>query len=339
MSADAVAHAHEREFGDSQFSVPPLGIGVAAGLQAIVERCLAKRPEDRYQHAFEVRSALDEVQNVMPAGSNRPRVRVNRRHVITAAIALATVLVAVVGTRTFERILPDLWSGAPRIRTLAVLPLENLSGHPDQDYIADGLHEALITELSGISGLGRVIARTSMIRYRKSQKSVSQVGGELGVDAVIAGSVLRSGDRVQVTAQLVNAKTGKQLWADRYDRELRDILTLQNDIVSAITRGIRLQLTADEQRTLSRARPVNAEAYDAYLRGRFYAGQFTPAGFERGLTYLRQAVEKDTTNPAAYSLLALTYSMIGHETIPDAFAQANAAARRALELDPSSAEA
>ena len=157
---------------------------------------------------------------------------------------------------------------AGRIDSLAVLPLENLSGDAAQDYLAAGLHEALITDLAQLGGLKRVIARGSVMRFAKTDKPPREIAKELGVNALITGSVLRSGDRVRVTAQLVDADTEAQVWAERYERDMRDVLALENDIVAAITRQIRLQLTAQEHARLSSARPVDPVAYEACLQGR-----------------------------------------------------------------------
>ncbi|MGH9600772.1 MAG: tetratricopeptide repeat protein, partial [Terriglobales bacterium] len=320
----------------------PLSGKVPIELKALIERCLEKEPQRRYQRGGELRAALEAVQTgaVSPWEGWRYRLA-RRRWLALAATGLLGLLVAawvgwnVGGLRGRLVGVPP----TPRIESLAVLPLENLSGKAEQDYLAEGVHEALITDLANLSGLRRVIGRSSVLRYRKSEKPLAQIARELGVQGLITGSVLRSGDRVQVTAHLMNASTEEQIWGDRYERELRDVLALQNDIVTAITRGIKLKLASGEQQRLASARAVNPEAYEAYLKGRFHVAKFTPEGFERGLAYLHQAVEKDPTNPLVYSQLALTYSMIGHETIPNAFSQAKAAARKALELDKNSAEA
>lgn len=316
----------------------PLPSQVPTELKAVIERCLDKEPGRRYQRAREVQAALEAIQTGATAPWTALRFHMVQRR--WRALALAgVVLLAVLAGLNFERIRTRFWSGAPRIEALAVLPLENLSGNSEQDYLAEGVHEALITDLAKLSGFRRVIARSSVMRYRKSEKPLTQIARELRVDALITGSVLRSGDRVQVTAHLVNATTEEQIWGDRYEREVRDVLSLENEIVAAITRGIKLNLTAQEQQQLTKARAVNPEAYEIYLKGRFHVAKFTPEGFERGLAYLRQAVEKDPMNPLAYSQLAVAYSMVGHDIIPDAFIQAKAAARKALELDSNSAEA
>ena len=157
----------------------------------------------------------------------------------------------------------------PRVQSLAVLPLENLSGDPEQDYLAEGIHEALITDLAKLSGLHRVIARSSVMRYQKTDKSLAKIAEELGVGAVITGSVLRSGNRVRVTAHLIDPRTEAHLWSDSYERELRDVLSLQNEIVAAITRQIKLQLTPQEQERLATARGSTRKHMRPISRGSF----------------------------------------------------------------------
>jgi len=308
----------------------PLPGTVALELRAVIERCLAKEPARRYQRGGELRAALEAIQTGVVAPWVAWRYHLARRRwlALAATLVLAAVLLGlnVGGLRT------RLFGGAPQIASLAVLPLENLSGDPEQDYLAAGMHEALITDLAKLSGLQRVIARSSVLRYQKTDKPLPQIARELKVDALITGAVLRAGDRVRITAQLINPANEEQLWADRYERELRDVLSLQNEIVAAIMRGIKLQLTPQEQARLASARPVNPEAYEAYLKGKFYLNKFTPEGFEKGLAYLQQAVEKDPTNPLPYAGLALGYSLIGHEAVSDAFTRAKAAAGRASEL-------
>jgi len=165
-----------------------------------------------------------------------------------------------------------------------VLPLENLSGNPEQDYFPQGMHDALITDLGKLSGLRRVIARSSVMRYRKTDKPLRQIAQELGVEAVITGSVLREGNRVRITTQLIKAATEAQMWAERYERELRGVLSLQNEIVVAIAREVRLQLTPREQVRLAGARPINPETYEAYLKGMSYLNKYTLEAFQKGWT-------------------------------------------------------
>ena len=179
----------------------PLPVGAPAGLQAVIGRCLAKSPGERYQRSEEVRAALETLQSrgpvIFPA--------LTRRRLLIAAGVLAVILLAVLGV--------GLWrtARAPTLNSIAVLPLENLSGNPEQDYFAQGMHDALITDLAKLSGLRRVIARAAVMRYQKTDKPLPEIARELDVEAVITGSVLRQGDRVRITAQLIKAATEEHL--------------------------------------------------------------------------------------------------------------------------------
>ena len=215
---------------------------------------------------------------------------------------------------------------------LAVLPLQDLSGEPGQAFFAAGVHDTLITDLARIRGL-RVTARASARRYAETTKSIREIARELNVDAVLTGSVARAGDRVRVTAQLIDAATENHLWTEQYDRAVRDVLSLQSEIVSAIARQVQVQLTPDEQQRLARPRPVNPEAHEAYLRGMFLVNQANPDQVRKGLALLHDAVDKDPGHALPYAYLAAGYSTLGHAPAPppDAFARARAAALRALE--------
>ena len=307
-------------------------------LRAVIGRCLEKDPGRRYQRAGEVRAALEAIRAGEVSWAAW-RYALARRRWLGLAVTL-TLLLLIVAAANHERIRTRLLGGVPRVQSLAVLPLENLSGDPEQDYLADGVHEALITDLAKLGGIRRVIARNSVMGYRKSGKSLSQIASELGVDALITGTVLRSGDRVMISAHLIQAASEQQLWGDRYERQLRDVLSLQNDIVSAITQAIRLQLSPQEKARLTQSRPVNPEAYEAYLKGMFYLYKKTPEGFSKGMALLQQAIKKDPTDPLPYAGLALAYPIIYHGpggAIPprDGFPLARAAATKALELDES----
>jgi TolB-like protein/Tfp pilus assembly protein PilF/tRNA A-37 threonylcarbamoyl transferase component Bud32 len=314
----------------------PLPPEVPAELRGVIERCLEKEPGRRYQRGGEVRAVLEAIQSgsAIPAWSH-PKPAVLRRRWV-ALVAAAVVMTAGIW----------LWrraggGAAPRIDSLAVLPLQNLSGDPQQDYFADGIHEALITDLAKLSGFSRVIARSSVMRYRNTDKPLPQIARELGVAAVITGSVLREGNLMRVTAQLVDAATEQHLWADRYERQLRDVLSLQNDIVGAIARAVNLRLTPREQVRLAGARPVNPETYDLYLKGMSDLNQYTPEAFKTGMDYLYLAVEKDPSDARAWAALATGYGYLGHAPSPppEALPRAKAVALKALELDETLAEA
>ena len=229
------------------------------------------------------------------------------------------------------------------IRSLAVLPLENLSGDASQNYFADGMTDELITDLAQISAL-RVISRTSVMVYKGARKPLPQIARELNVDAVVEGTVLRSGDQVRITAQLIEASTDKHLWSQSYEGELRDTLVLQNRVASAIADQIRINLTPREQAALKSAKAVNPEAYQSYLKGRYFWNKRTADGLKAALAYFNQAIEEDPKYAEAYSGLADTYALLGDwqyevMSMREALPKAKAAAIKALELDSSLSEA
>jgi TolB-like protein/DNA-binding winged helix-turn-helix (wHTH) protein/Flp pilus assembly protein TadD len=229
------------------------------------------------------------------------------------------------------------------IRSLAVLPLDNLSGDASQNYFADGMTDELITDLAQISAL-RVISRTSVMVYKGARKPLPQIARELNVDAVVEGTVLRSGDQVRITAQLIEASTDKHLWSRSYGGELRDTLALQNRVASAIADQIRINLTPREQAALKSAKAVNPEAYESYLKGRYFWNKRTAEGLKVALAYFKQAIEEDPKYAQAYSGLADTYALSGDwqyavMTPKEAFPEAKAAALKALELDNTLGEA
>jgi TolB-like protein/DNA-binding winged helix-turn-helix (wHTH) protein/tetratricopeptide (TPR) repeat protein len=229
------------------------------------------------------------------------------------------------------------------IRSLAVLPLENLSGDASQNYFADGMTDELITDLAQISAL-RVISRTSVMAYKGARKPLPQIARELNVDAVVEGTVLRSGDQVRITAQLIEASTDKHLWSQSYEGELRDTLALQSRVASAIADQIRINLTPREQAALRKVKVVNPEAYESYLKGRYFWNKRTADGLKAALAYFKQAIEEDPNYAKAYSGLADTYALLGDwqyavMTPKEAFPEAKAAAIHALELDNTLGEA
>jgi TolB-like protein/DNA-binding winged helix-turn-helix (wHTH) protein/Tfp pilus assembly protein PilF len=257
-------------------------------------------------------------------------------------VALALLIIIVVG-------LPILFwrsrsrSAPPGIRSLAVLPLENLSGDASQNYFADGMTDELITDLAQISAL-RIISRTSVMVYKGARKPLPQIARELNVDAVVEGTVLRSGDQVRITAQLIEASTDKHLWSQSYEGELRDTLALQSRVASAIADQIRISLTPQEQAALKNVKVVNPEAYESYLKGRYFWNKRTADGLKVALAYFEQAIEEDPKYAQAYSGLADTYALLGDwqygvMTPREAFPKAKAAAIKALELDSTLGEA
>jgi TolB-like protein/DNA-binding winged helix-turn-helix (wHTH) protein/Tfp pilus assembly protein PilF len=229
------------------------------------------------------------------------------------------------------------------IRSLAVLPLDNLSGDASQGYFADGMTDELITDLSQISAL-RVISRTSVMAYKGARKPLPQIARELNVDAVIEGTVLRSGDQVRITAQLIQAPADKHLWAESYEGNLRDTLALQKKVASAIAEQIRIELTPQEQAVLKKSNVVNPEAYESYLKGRYFWNKRTADGLNVAMAYFKQAIEEDPNYAQAYAGLADSYNLLGDWEYGalepgEAYPKAKAAAIKALELDNSLGEA
>lgn len=224
---------------------------------------------------------------------------------------------------------------------LAVLPFGNLSGNPDEDYFAEGITDALITSLSKISAL-RVISRTSAMRYKDTSRSLPQIARELNVDGVVTGTVLRSGGRVRIAAQLIDGATDENQWAESYERDLRDILALQNDVARTIAREIRVKLTPQEQEHLSNVRFVSPEGYEAYLKGRYYQNKRTEAGLMRSIDCFECSIREDPYNPLAHVGLADSYVVLGYSgPLPPqvAYPKAKAAATKGLELDAALADA
>jgi TolB-like protein/Flp pilus assembly protein TadD len=226
---------------------------------------------------------------------------------------------------------------------LAVLPLDSLSGDASQNYFADGMTDELITDLAQISAL-RVISRTSVMVYKGARKPLPQIARELNVDAVVEGTVLRSGDQVRITAQLIEAATDKHLWSQSYEGELRDTLALQDRVARAIAEQIQINLTPREQAALKNVKAVNPQAYESYLKGRYFWNKRTAEGLKVALAYFNQATEEDPKYAHAYSGLADTYALLGDwqyavMTPREAFPKAKAAALKAVELDSALGEA
>ena len=232
---------------------------------------------------------------------------------------------------------------SPAIRSLAVLPLDNLSGDPSQDYFAEGMTDELITRLAQISAL-RVISRTSVMAYKNVRKSLPQIARELNVDAVVEGSVSRSGERVRITAQLIRVPTDTHMWAQSYDEDLQDTLTLQSKVARDIAEQISVTLNRQEQAALVNSKSVNPEAYEDYLKGRFFWNKRTADGLKKAIEYFNHAIDTDPTYAEAYSGLADSYALSGdweYGVLPprEAFPLAKAAATKALALDDSLGEA
>jgi serine/threonine-protein kinase len=327
---------------------------VPAELDAILSKALEKKPGDRYQTAAELQSDLQSVRKKLesagplPQGGMIPRAArsssASRHRSPWVALAAGLLIVALaVGMYAF-RIRAHSQSAAVRSRVmLAVLPFANLSNDPEQEYFSDGLTEETITDLGQLSPekLG-VIARTSAMAYKHTNKTINQIGHELGVDYALEGSVRREGTKARITAQLIRVKDQTHLWSQNYDRELKDLLEVQNELGKAIAQQVRLELTPAQQSELAKTRIVDPEAYDLYFKGLYNWNLITPTGFKAAAGYFQQAISKDPNYAPPYAGLVDCYAMlpmIGDAPPRESFPAAQAASAKALQLDDSLAEA
>jgi len=316
---------------------PPIGTfnpDVPPELEDIVMKALQKNKEDRYQQLDELLSEMDVFSGTAVGGTERRRAVTGRKPFLYAAAVF--LLLLVVAAVFF------LGSPVPEVRALesiAVLPFENLSGDVEQEYLVEGIHDALITDLAKLGSLKRVIARPSVMRYKGKDISMREIARELKVDAVVTGAVVRVGDQVRITAQLINPLTEDYLWAERYEREIRDVLSLQNEIVTEIAKQLELKLLPDDQIRLASVRPVNPEAYDAYLKGSYHWKKVTPEEIDIAERYFELALEKDPSYAPAYHGLAWVWSarqQIRVTPAHEAGPKAKAAALQAIALDENS---
>jgi eukaryotic-like serine/threonine-protein kinase len=320
---------------------------ISSGLESIILKCLDKDPEQRYQSAKELlvdlrRLAEPASSRTAPPASipkGRTRFTWSAGYFVTGILTLvAVVLVSNAGGWRARLV---SWTAPPKIGSLAVLPLENLSHDPEQEYFTDGMTEALITDIAKIGTL-RVISRTSVMRYKGTKKPLSQIARELNVDVIVEGSVQRSGDRVRIDAQLIDAKKDRNLWTESYQSDLGDVLTLQGNVARAVAGEVRAKLTPQESASLSKSQTVNPRAYESYLQGRYFWNKRTPADLNASIKSFDGAIAIDPTYARAYAGLADSYATMGNNRLlpPDeAFPKAEAAAEKALSLDEDLAEA
>ena len=328
-------------------SLPPrqLNPKISPRLEEVILKCLEKEAENRYQSAREL--CVDLRRLAMPtatAAVRPPASSTWRTPARTAALIVPTLLgsmVLLVGLNVRgwrDRLLGR--ASTPRIESLAVLPLENLSGDPQQEYFVDGMTDTLIAELSKISAL-KVISRTSAMQYKGvKKKPLPQIARELGVDGIVAGTVMREGDQVRISVQLIHGPTDRNLWADHYQREVRNVLTMQGEVASAIAHEVKVKLTPQEQARFASARPVNPEAYEAYLKGRYYLNSWTSDGQEKAIEHLNRALQIDPGYALAYAALAEAYVFRHPFLATDPRLQKGRdAALKAVALDDTLAEA
>jgi serine/threonine protein kinase/Tfp pilus assembly protein PilF len=342
------ATAYELSAAILRERAPEIAPGLPPVLHSIIDKCLNKDPGQRYQSAGEVRAALETATTAshshVVVREEEKKGAANRLFSGSTLAILVFVTVLIVGVAYWRNGTTKNKAGVPipgAIQSVAVLPLENLSGDPSQDYFADGMTDAVITELSQIRKL-RVISRTSVMQFKHTQKPLDRIAQELNVDAIVEGSVVRAEGRVRISAKLFQTNIEGALWAGNFERNFTDVLALQSDVATAIARGIQVELSSAEQNALARSRSVVPEAYEAYLKGRFEAEKRTPEAFNDAASYFRAAIQKDDTFAAAYAGLADTYlSMSNYQIGPpeSLIPKAKQAAEKALQLDDRLAQA
>ena len=287
-------------------------------------------------------SPSEVVQTAVPT---RARIHGRRVKVLVLGLAAVVLLLAVLSmTGVRARLFGH--PSAPHIESLAVLPLANLSGDPSQDFFADGMTEALITDLGKISAL-RVISRTSVVQYKGTKKPLPEIARELHVDGLVEGTVLRSGNHLRITANLLQASPEKHLWAESYESDIGDVLTLEGQVAQAIAREIQAKLTPEEQKLLGTTRPVDPQAHDDYLRGRYFCDKDTREPVEKGIKYFELAIKEAPLDPLGYAGLANCYVLlssggnifVGDLSAVEVMLKARDAATQALRLDENLAEA
>jgi TolB-like protein/Tfp pilus assembly protein PilF len=343
------------EVFDSVLNHPPvspvrLNSAVPLKLEEVINKALEKDRNLRYQHAADIRADLQrlkrdsesiygsaQVHDANTRASHRIRIAVSAGSflLLMIAIILMALNVGHVGNR---------WMGQGRLsqaHSIAVLPLAIVSGDPREDYFADGVTDELITDLAQITTL-RVISRTSVMLYKGAKKPLPQIAKELGVDVIVEGSVQRSADKVRINAELIQASSDRLLWAKSYERDLRDILNLQSAVAKAIVDEVQVKVTPQEEARLSKSRPVNPQAHELYLAGRFYWNKGTSEGLTKSIALFLQAIAIDPRYPLAYAGLADSYHELPDLTgipVGEALPKARIAALKALELDDSLADA
>jgi serine/threonine-protein kinase len=342
------ADVHGARLIDSILHQPPgpprqLNPRLSTGLEQVIFKCLDKEPQRRYQTARELLVDLERLS--MPSAVTQPSRRVGRPQLGWTMLAGGAVVSVLIGSHASgARVarLADAAVAAGPIRSIAVLPLVNLSGDAGQEYFADGMTDALIADLGRTSSL-RVISRTSCMQYKQARRPLPVIARELGVDAVVEGSVVRAGTRVRINAQLVHADSDRRLWGQSYDRDLGDVLSLQTEVASAIAREVNAQLQPPEPGASAR---VDPQAHEAYLRGRHFFALSDERSYQKALTYFEQAVARDGSHALAYAGIADTRLVLAYmsaaefRTTPaQTFAQVEAAATRALAIDPGLAQA
>ena len=308
-------------------------------LQAIIDKLLKKDPNERYQNLSDLMVDLnsfvkEDDSTPIKAKPAIVKLLLRKKGYLYGSIAILLIILFLIIGRPY--LFPDRLEG----NKIAVIPIVNITDNVEQEWFSDGMTDALITNLAQISGL-RVTSFSSSIKYKGTNKSPPEIASELGVQYLVEPSAIKLGDQVKVSARLLDALDDEYLWAEEYEREFKNILVLQSDIAQEIAGQIQVKLTPQEQTRLTVTRQVNPETYELYMKGMYHLNKRTPAGLEKGISYLHQAVEQDPTEPLAHAGLSLGYSIMAHtpKPIPGTSRLCMEAALIALKLDENLAEA
>ncbi|HYL13971.1 MAG TPA: tetratricopeptide repeat protein [Terriglobales bacterium] len=335
---------------ESTLSQNILTLRKALGKQASGEDFIGTVPKRGYRFEAPVTAdgpvdAAARPSTLAPEPSDAARfASISRHTVLYSSVAVVVAIAISAAYLVRARRVPAAANVAPtKIQSIAVLSLTNLSGDPSQDYLADGITEAITTDLAKFHSL-RVVSRTSAMQYNDRKKPLPEIARELHVDAIVEGGMMRSGAHVRVTAQLTRAANDEQIWAESYEREVRDLLALQNDVARDIAEHVQAQITAQDRQRLSTARPLDPRAHEEYLKGRFFWNKRTENGYLDAIDHFLRAIQIDPQYPEPYAGLADAYALLGSlggASIPrrDAMNNARSIAHKALELDPTLAEA
>ena len=326
--------------------LPPIRLNpdLPPKLEEIINKALEKDRNLRYQHASEIRADLNRLERDTESGRSAVPQRTARViWVVSALLGAVGIVIALNVGGLRDRLTTALRTGpgalSTNIQSIAVLPLENLSGDPQQDYFADGMTESLITEVAQVSGL-RVTSRTSVMQYKHTTKLLPQIAKELNIDVVLEGAVQRAEGKVAITAQLIQASTDRHLWAKTYERDLRDVLALEREVARNVAEEVGVKLGTPQKSYIAASRPVNPDGHEDYLLGLHYLRLATREGNEKAIEYFQAAISKDPNDALSYAALASAYRVLSsiYAAPLDAMPKAKNAAVKALQLDETAAE-